>query len=302
MTRRSGLGRGLDALLPSEVPPPPETSSGGVAHASISAISPNPRQPRKIFEAEPIEELAASIRELGLLQPLLVRRMDDDNYELIAGERRLRAAQLANLDSVPVLIVDTDERGSLERALVENVHREDLNPIEEAAAYKQLLDEGGLTQDALGQRLGRNRVTIANSLRLLELPVDIQRMLAERKLTGGHARALLGLQGSPFQKRLAQRVSQEGLSVRETEDLVRRYGSMVAAGSSKESTRSARPPEVADAQRVLTDRLQTRVRVDMGARKGKIVVDFATLDELDRLLGVILGESRDAGVSTISID
>ena len=145
-------------------------------------------------------------------------------------------------------------------------------------------------------------MTIANSLRLLDLPVDIQRMLAERKLTGGHARALLGLQGSPFQKRLAQRVSQEGLSVRETEDLVRRYGSMVAAGSSKETTRPARPPEVSDAQRVLTDRLQTRVRVDMSARKGKIVVDFATLDELDRLLGVILGESRDPGVSTISID
>lgn len=302
MTRRSGLGRGLDALLPSETPPAPQTGGDGVAHAAIGTIAPNPRQPRKTFDKEPIEELAASIRELGLLQPLLVRRKGDEGFELIAGERRHRAAQLAGLESVPVLIVDTDDSGSLERALVENVHRENLNPIEEAAGYRQLLDDGGLTQDELGQRVSRNRVTIANSLRLLDLPLEIQRMLAERKLTGGHARALLGLQGSPFQKRLAQRVSQEGLSVRETEDLVRRYGSMVAATSPQGSSRPARPPEITEAQRALTDGLQTRVRVDMGARKGKIVVDFATLDELDRLLGVMLGSADSPGVSTISID
>lgn len=302
MTRRSGLGRGLDALLPSEAVPAPQTGGDGVARASIGAIAPNPRQPRKIFDKELIEELAASITELGLLQPLLVRRKGDEGFELIAGERRFRAAQLAGLDSVPVLIVDTDDRGSLERALVENVHRENLNPIEEASGYRQLLDEGGLTQDQLGQRLGRNRVTIANSLRLLDLPLEIQRMLAERKLAGGHARALLGLQGSPFQKRLAQRVSQEGLSVRETEDLVRRYGTMVAAASPQGSSRPARPPEITEAQRTLTDRLQTRVRVDMGARKGKIVVDFASLDELERLLGVMVGASAGPGVSTISVD
>ena len=300
MTRRSGLGRGLDALLPSEASPA-QSEGDGLTRAPISAIAPNPRQPRKIFDKEPIEELAASITELGLLQPLLVRKMGEA-FELIAGERRFRAAQLAGLDSIPVLVVDTDDRGSLERALVENVHRENLNPIKETSDYRQLLDDGGLTQDQLGQRLGRNRVTIANSLRLLDLPLEIQRMLAERKLTGGHARALLGLQGSPFQKRLAQRVSQEGLSVRETEDLVRRYGSMVEATSPKGSSRPARPPEITEAQRTLTDRLQTRVRVDMGARKGKIVVDFASLDELERLLGVMVGSTNGASVSTISID
>jgi ParB family transcriptional regulator, chromosome partitioning protein len=299
VTRRSGLGRGLDALLPAEKAAP--ESSTGTAQTPVSAITPNPQQPRKIFENESLEELAASIRELGLLQPLLVRPRGE-GFELIAGERRFRAAQMAGLQSVPILVVETDDRGSLARALVENVHREDLNPIEEASAYKQLLDEAGLTQDQLGQRLGRNRVTISNSLRLLDLPVDIQRMLTERRISGGHARALLGLQGSPFQKRLAQRVSQEGLSVRETEDYVRRYSSMVATNNTKSSSRPERPPEVTDAQRLLTDRLQARVRVDMGARKGKITIDFATLDELDRLLSVMVGESRQNGVTTIAID
>ena len=299
MTRRSGLGRGLDALLPTEAPV--EGRSTGTPRAPISAITPNPRQPRKVFDEEPLEELAASIRELGLLQPLLVRARGE-GYELIAGERRFRAAQLAGLSEVPILVVETDERGSLERALVENVHREDLNPIEEASAYKQLLDEGGLTQERLAERLGRNRVTVTNSLRLLELPVEIQRMLAEHKLTGGHARALLGLQGSPFQKRLAQRVAQEGLSVRETEDYVRRYGSMVAPSNTKSSTRPPRPPQAAEAQRLLTDRLQARVRVDVGARKGKIVIDFASLEELDRLLNVMVGKTQAPEVSTISID
>ena len=184
MTRRSGLGRGLDALLPAEAKP--QDASEGTAHAPVSSITPNPQQPRKVFDEEPLEELAASIRELGLLQPLLVRKRGE-GFELIAGERRYRAAQMAGLDSVPVLVVETDDRGSLARALVENVHREDLNPIEEASAYKQLLDEGGFTHDDLGKRLGRNRVTISNSLRLLDLPVDIQKMLAERKITGGHA-------------------------------------------------------------------------------------------------------------------
>lgn len=299
MTRRSGLGRGLDALLPTEAPA--ETRSTGTPRARITEITPNPRQPRKVIDDEPLKELAASIRELGLLQPLLVRA-SGEGYELIAGERRFRAAQLAGLTEVPILVVETDERGSLERALVENVHREDLNPIEEASAYKQLLDEGGLTQERLAERLGRNRVTVTNYLRLLELPLEIQRMLADRKLTGGHARALLGLQGSPFQKRLAQRVAQEGLSVRETEDYVRRYGSMVAPNSPKSSTRPPRPPQATEAQRLLTDRLQARVRVDVGARKGKIVIDFATLEELDRLMNVMVGKTQAPGVSTISID
>ena len=299
MTRRSGLGRGLDALLPADVSNAGASASGSTAR--IDEISPNPRQPRKTFGDEALQELAASIRELGLLQPLLVRTGPAGGYELIAGERRFRAAQLAGLQEVPILEVETDDRGSLERALVENIHREDLNPIEEASAYRQLLDEGGLTQEELAQRLGRNRVTIANSLRLLDLPTDIQRMLTERALTGGHARALLGLQGSPFQKRLAQRVAQEGLSVRETEDLVRRYSSMVEA-SPKAARERARPPQIAEAQRALTDRLQTKVRVDMGARKGKIVIDFVSLEELDRLLGIMASDDDGDDVRTVSID
>jgi ParB family chromosome partitioning protein len=253
-----------------------------------------------VFAEDSLEELADSIRALGLLQPLLVRPADS-GYELVAGERRFRAAQQAGLAEVPVLVVETDDRGSLERALVENIHREDLNPIEEASAYRQLLEEGGLTQEQLAQRLGRNRVTIANSLRLLDLPTDIQRMLAERSITGGHARALLGLQGSPFQKRLAQRVAQEGLSVRETEDLVRRYSSMVGS-SPKASKERSRPPEVTEAQRRLTDHLQTKVRVDMGARKGKIVIDFVSLEELARLMATMAGDSGYTDVRTVSVE
>ncbi len=299
MTRRSGLGRGLDALLPAgESNDGPQIRSGSVAR--VDDISPNPRQPRRAFDDQGLEELATSIRELGVLQPLLVRPVAS-GYELIAGERRFRAAQLAGLREVPILEVETDDRGSLERALVENIHREDLNPIEEASAYRQLLDEGGLTQEALARRLGRNRVTIANSLRLLDLPTDIQRMLAERSLSGGHARALLGLQGSPFQRRLAQRVAQEGLSVRETEDLVRRYSAMVET-SPKASRERARPPQIVETQRALTDRLQTKVRVDMGARKGKIVIDFVSLDELKRLLDIMAGSNRDGDVRTVSLD
>ncbi len=297
VTRRSGLGRGLDALLPSDGAR--EREVGGPAGVPISSITPNPRQPRKDFDEDSLQELAASISQLGLLQPLLVRSVGDDRYELIAGERRFRAAQLAGLDAVPVLVVDTDDQGSLERALVENIHREDLNPIEEASAYRQLLDEGGLTHEELARRLGRNRVTITNALRLLDLPVDVQRLLIERKLTGGHGRALLGLQESPFQKRLAQRVGQEDLSVRETEDLVRRYSSMV---TSPKATADAgpRPPLVVDAQRALTDRLQTKVRVEMGKRKGKIVIDFVSLDELERLVD-LLTDDREL-VRTVSLD
>lgn len=300
MTRRSGLGRGLDALLPTETPSSDATAES-TSEVALADIHPNPRQPRKEFDAASLEELTDSIRALGLLQPLLLRSRPESGYELIAGERRFRAARAAGLTSVPALVVETDDQGSLERALVENIHREDLNPIEEASAYRQLLEEGGLTQEELAGRLGRNRVTIANSLRLLDLPLDVQRLLAERKLSGGHGRALLGLQNSPFQKRLAQRVAQEGLSVRETEDLVRRYSSMVAS-SPKANRKGARPAELAEAQRTLTDSLQTRVRVDMGTRKGKIVIDFVSLEELERLVGAIAGDSSDRPVQTISID
>src|SRR5688572_28325525 len=238
MTRRSGLGRGLDALLPTRGEEGLEGRSG-LLRAPVDSIDPNPRQPRESFDEDALEELATSIKELGVLQPLLVREKAG-GYELIAGERRLRAARRAGLAEVPVMVVEADDRGSLERALVENIHRSDLNPIEEAAAYRQLMDEGGLTQEGLGSKLGRNRVTIANALRLLDLPLEVQRLLTSGRLSAGHGRALLALQGNPLQHRLARRAADESLSVREVEDLVRRYQAM-STGGPRTRTAGERP-------------------------------------------------------------
>ncbi|MDQ3964281.1 MAG: ParB/RepB/Spo0J family partition protein [Actinomycetota bacterium] len=284
MPRKSGLGRGLEALLPEKT----DTGSGGPDRIPVDQIDPNPRQPRDTFDPSALGELAASIRELGILQPVLVRALPTGRYELVAGERRLRAARSAGLTEIPALVVETDERGSLERALVENIHREDLNPIEEAAGLKQLLEEGGLTQEALGQRIGRTRGAISNTLRLLELPTSVQKMLIDRKLTAGHGRALLGLASPAFQERLARRVEAEGLTVRQTEDVVRRYAGYSGAGASSGQARE-RPAAITEAQHRLAEHLQTRVRVELGKRKGKIVLDFVSLEELDRLLGVITG-------------
>ncbi|HJR45228.1 MAG TPA: ParB/RepB/Spo0J family partition protein [Actinomycetota bacterium] len=300
MSRRGGLGRGLDALLP-------PTQDGGLerrgapATAPVDRIAPNPLQPRRSFDDDELRELAASISELGILQPLLVREVSD-GFELIAGERRLRAAARVGLSEVPVLVVETDERGSLERALVENIHRADLNPIEEAAAYKQLMDEGGMTQEALGARLGRNRVTITNALRLLDLPVDLQALLIAGRLSAGHGRALLGLQGNPLQPRLARRAADEALSVRELEELVRRYRSMSASGTRRDAGTVGTSAAVTEAQRALADHLQTRVRIEMGKRKGRIVLDFVSTDELRRLTDIIVGAREGATTTTASAD
>lgn len=296
--RRSGLGRGLDSLLPSQGRGDALEGKGSLDEIEIEMIDPNPRQPRNAFGDEALGELTTSIRELGVLQPLLVRAMPTGRFELIAGERRLRAARAAGRTHVPVVIVDTDERGSLERALVENLHREDLNAIEEAAAYKQLIEEGGLTQEALGAKLGRTRGTISNSMRLLELPVTIQRLLIEGRLTAGHGRALLGLENPVLQERLGKRVAAEELSVRKTEDVVRTYQGMSggSAGSSPRLQGTERAPMVAEAQRRLGERLQTRVRVEMGKRKGKIVIDFVSLEELERLLDVMVADAKTAEV------
>ena len=295
--RRSGLGRGLDSLLPSQGRGDDLEGKGSLDEIDVSLIDPNPRQPRTAFEDSALAELTVSVRELGVLQPLLVRAMPSGRFELIAGERRLRAAVAAGRSSVPVVIVETDERGSLERALVENLHREDLNALEEAAAYKQLIEDGGLTQEALGEKLGRTRGTISNSLRLLELPVAVQRLVIEGRLTAGHGKALLGLENPVLQERLAKRVAADQLSVRKTEDIVRTYqgmsgGPRTASRLSSQST----APIVTEAQTRLSDRLQTRVRVEMGKRKGKIVVDFVSLEELERLLGVIVGDSNTVTV------
>ena len=293
MSRRGGLGRGLDALLPADEP----GSSDRLRDLDVGEIAVNPRQPRRDFDESALDELTSSITQLGLLQPLLVRATDQ-GFELVAGERRLRAARRAGLQTVPVLIVETDEKGSLERAIVENIHRRDLNPIEEASAYRQLLDETGMTQDVLAQRLGRSRAAVTNSLRLLDLSDDVKKLLIDGRISAGHGRALLSLEGSPFQKRLAQRIAHEQLSVRETEDLVRRYGSMVAQ-SSKAGGRTERPALAVDAQRKLSDRLQARVRVETGKRKGKIVIDFASLEELDRLMSLLAPETSDSAPRTV---
>jgi ParB family chromosome partitioning protein len=298
VSRRSGLGRGLDALLPVGETPGEPVHRGGPAELDIAAISPNPRQPRKDFDDASLEELAGSIRSLGILQPLLVRVRREGGYELVAGERRLRAARRAGLTRVPVVVVDTDEPGALERAIVENLHRENLNPIEEAAALKQLMEDAGLTQEALGRRLGRSRVAITNAVRLLELPLSVQRWLVEGKLSAAHGKALLGLTGA-FQERLARRAAQEGLTVRETEDLVRRYAAMSEPGAPGPRQR---PAAVSAAQQRLADRLQARVRVDLGKRKGRIVVDFSSLEELERLVRVMLGDAPGAEPAVIRLD
>lgn len=298
MTRRSGLGRGLDALLPA-AGPRPEAPSGNLREVVVDAIEANPNQPRQSFDDDALGELADSVVALGILQPLLVRALTEGRYQLVAGERRWRAARQAGLERVPVLMVDTDEKGSLERALVENIHRKDLNPVEEAMAYKQLIDEGGLTQEELGERIGRNRVTITNALRLLELPVEIQQMLMEERFTAAHGRLLLGLQGSAFQSRLAKRVAQEGLSVRETEEVMHKY-QVLSSATRGPGGRPTRAPEIVEAQRLLAEHLQTRVRVEMGKRKGRIVLDFVSLDELERLLDVMTGKTKGTSATLVS--
>lgn len=303
MTRRSGLGRGLDALLPPTGGEGLQTREEGEARsARLDDIKPNPRQPRRDFIEEELQELTTSIAELGILQPLLVRRAAE-GFELIAGERRLRAAARAGLQEVPILVVETDDTGSLERALVENLHRSDLNPIEEAAALRQLMEESGLTHEALAAKLGRNRVTVTNALRLLDLPVEAQSLLISGRLTAGHGRALLGLQGNPLQQRLARRAADESMSVREVEDLVRRYQAISATGPRTTASRSSQAsPRASEAQRLLSEHLQTRVRVDMGKRKGKIVVDFVSDEELDRLTRIMTGESEGATAHTVTLD
>ena len=297
MTRRAGLGRGLDALLPPELD---EGRDPGPLEVRLEDIVPNPNQPRREFDEASLAELAASIAALGLLQPLLVRPSEAGLYELIAGERRWRAARAAGLVQVPVMVVATDERGSLERALVENIHRADLNPIEEAAAYRQLIDDGGLTQEQLASRLGRSRTAITNSLRLLDLPVAVHDLVVRGRLSAGHARALLALNESPFQSRLAIRIAQEGVSVRDTEELVRRYGEM-STSSGKAGRPAAGLPaaEALDAQRLLSERLQARVRVTMGKNsKGRIAIEFTSEDELRRLVALLASSGRSPNVAS----
>lgn len=288
MSARGGLGRGLGALIPA--------GATSLEEIAPSAIVPNTRQPRKHFDPEALNTLSASIRRLGLLQPVVVRRRADSGYELVMGERRWRAAQQAGLSTIPALIIDTDDRGSLERAIVENVHRQDLNPIEEAAAYRQLVEEAGLTHEQLAERVSLSRSTVGNVMRLLDLPDTIQAMVMQGKLSGGHAKALLGLLGHPLLERIAQRVASSGLTVRETEELVRQEREEPASAEAPPRRQQGQARgdagllEISDA---LSDQLETRVVVSKGRGRGKIVIEFGSDEDLVRIWRRISGAVQD---------
>jgi ParB family chromosome partitioning protein len=321
-TPRRGLGRGLGALIPTAPPEPevpadapteartatatsaetPAAASDGApplvpvdgayfAELEPASITPNRVQPRQVFEEEAMEELVHSVREIGLLQPIVVRETSPGSYELIMGERRWRAAQQAGLDKIPAIIRQTDDSDMLRDALLENLHRSQLNPLEEAAAYAQLLEDFGCTHDELAQRISRSRPQITNTLRLLKLSPAVQRRVAAGVLTAGHARALLGVPDPEVQDRLAQRVIAEGISVRGLEEIV----AVGDTGASR--TRKARPrpfaPGLVEISDRLADRLETRVKIDLGKSKGKITIEFANIGDLQRIVDLIDMRNRD---------
>lgn len=289
MARRSGLGRGLGALIPTEVV---NERGSALAELPLSSIVPNPNQPRAHFDEELLASLAASISELGVLQPILVRVLEDGRYELVAGERRWRAAKRAGLQTIPALIKTVNNAASLEQALVENLHRQDLNPLEEAAAYQQLIEDFGLTHDQVATRVGRSRAAVTNMLRLFQLPPGIQRLVADGRLSAGHARALLGTPDRAFQEALARRSVAEELSVRAVEEAVRLRNGLAQPGGDEAAgagtTPLAAPSVVRPAglhalEELLAEHLDTRVKIDFGSRKGRLMVEFADLDDLERI-------------------
>ena len=309
--QRRGLGRGLGALIPDSPlladgdaargqDPAAGTGPAGPAESSaaptevfgaryqeipVSAITPNPRQPRRTFDEDALEELAESIREVGLLQPVVVREAGPGQYELVMGERRWRASQRAGLTQIGAIVKQTQDDDLLRDALIENLHRQQLDPLEEAAAYQQLLDDFGATHEELARKVGRSRPHISNTLRLLNLPPAVQKRVAAAVLSAGHARALLSVENPDAQERLASRIVAEGLSVRAVEEIV-------AVGTDdsppRRPARAGAKPPTAPGLRHLADRLsdlfETRVKVELGQRKGKIVVEFATIDDLERIV------------------
>jgi len=284
----------------------------------LARIRPNPFQPRNQFGEQGLSALVDSIKAVGILQPVLVREVGPEEYELIAGERRFRAARRAGLQSIPALVHQADDATSLEEALVENLHREDLNPLDEAGAYQQLIEEFNLTHEEVARKVGRSRAGVTNALRLFQLPPTVQRYVRDGQLSAGHARSLLGTPDRILQERLANEAIHRGLSVRSLEELVRsavreaeadedglgvgldQVGNPVGAPRGDTSARSPqgskpahslRPPGVHDLEELLEDRLNTRVKVDMGGKRGKLVIEFATLDDLERIYRVIIGET-----------
>ncbi len=288
-TRRSGLGKGLSSLIPADV----EGEGGAFREIDINHVRPNRYQPRDHFDEETLTALAASISEVGVIQPIIVRE-DDDGYELIAGERRWRAAKRAGLPAIPAIVRGADDMSALESAVVENLHRQDLNALEEAAAYQQLIEDFGMTQTQVASRVGRSRSGVANTIRLLQLPGPVQRLVIEGQLSAGHARALLATPDRNEQELLAERVVTEGLTVRELEALLRGDDSNDADDGEQDTGSKPRPsaPVVPDAgvlelEELLAARLDTRVKVQLGKGPGKLVVEFADLDDLERIYRVI---------------
>ena len=300
MARLSGLGKGLGALIPADTSSAAaDSDQPRLEELPVGSIVPNPNQPRVHFDEESLAELAASVREIGVLQPVLVRPAGENGtYELIAGERRWRAARRAGLAVIPAVIRTTDDLGSVERALVENLHRQDLTPLEEAAAYSQLIEDFSMTHEQVATRVGKSRSSITNTLRLLSLPAAIQALLADGRLSAGHAKALLGTPDRAFQEQLARRAATENWSVRMLEEAVKDRGGTaaptddatepaptgrVADGAGLTGATRLRPPGLLELEELLAEYLSTRVSVTMGTNKGKVVIEFADLEDLERI-------------------
>lgn len=303
MARKGGLGRGLTALIPA-AETSDEAAGTGLQELPIGAVQPNPLQPRRMFDEETLEGLTDSVRELGVLQPVLVRAKDD-GYELIAGERRWRAAKRAGLATIPAVVRPTDDVSSLEQALVENLHRQDLNALEEAAAYQQLIEDFGLTQDQVAKRVGKSRSAVANQLRLFQLPPAVQKLVGEGLISAGHAKALLAHPDRSYQEMLARKTVAESLSVRDLERLVKERLDLEAGlGGTPEPSadehddlseqdgpepeRKLRPPGLLELEELLASRLDTRVSIAMTAKRGKVTIDFANLEDLERIYRLII--------------
>ena len=299
MARRSGLGKGLSSLIPPGEAEPGESNAGAfLRDVPVGDISPNPHQPRVHFDEESLAELTASIQQLGVLQPILVRPTDD-GFELIAGERRWRAAGRAGLAMIPAVVRETDDLASVEQALVENLHRQDLTALEEAAAYRQLIEDFELTHEQLADRVGKSRSAITNTLRLLGLPPGVQHLLADGKLSAGHARALLATPDRALQESLARQAADEGWSVRAVEEAVKAGGVVTSVddaepvatpptppehdGAGVAPTTRLRPPGLLELEELLANHLDTRVAVQMGAKRGRISIEFADLEDLERI-------------------
>jgi len=295
VARRSGLGKGLSAIIPEAAPDAPSGTT--LRELPIASIAINPNQPRVVFDPESLDALSASIAALGVLQPVLVRMVGVDSYELIAGERRWRASQQAGLTTIPAVIRDVDDNQSLQQALVENLHREDLNPLEEAAGYQQLVDDFTMTQDQVAERVGKSRSAVANTIRLLALPPGVQQLVADRQVSAGHGRALLALDDPVVQQQLADRIVAENLTVRATEEAVRRLvaARFPDAGEPETAPASApaRPAALLELEDVLSEHYSTRVAVTMSGTRGKVSIDFATLEDLDRIYRIMMGSPAD---------